>query len=232
MQLEELQQQWQRLDEKLERTVKLNDELLRLTVLQPARRRVNRWAVWPAIDIAFGLGVSLFAGSFLGKHWGTWSLVGPTSIVLTATIMLLIFSIRQLIRVSEIDWSGTVVDIQSSLSRIRMATIGQVKWIILLSPLIGFSGLIVGLQWLLDLLSEPHFILDKLNPWWVGGNYAFAVLFIPLGHAVIGFLAKRFQFRGWWQNLVADLSGTSLRKTKDELERWASLDYKESQEID
>ena len=232
MQLEELQQQWQRLDEKLERTVKMNRELLRLAVTQPARRRVNRLAFWPALDTAFCAVVLLFAGSFLGKHWNTPSLVGPVSVMMIAAILLLNASIRQLILVSKLDWSGTVVDIQSSLSRLRMAKISQFKWIILLSPLVGFCGLIVGLQWLLDRLPEQHFIFDKLDPWWAAGNYAFGVLFIPFGHAVIRFLAKRFSGRGWWQRALADISGTNMKKTQEELERWASLDDKVSTDTD
>ena len=223
MQLEELQRQWQRLDEKLERTLKLDDELLRLTILQPARRRVNRWAIWPALDIAFCLAVTLFTGSFLGDHWQIASLVIPASVVMIAAVMLLSDSIRQLSRLSEIDWSGAVVDIQCSLSSLRMAKIRQFKWIILLSPLVGFCGLIVGLQWLLDRLPQPHFILEKLNPLWVAGNYAFGVFFIPFGFAVVRFLANRFHSQGWWQRTLADISGSSMKKTKNELERWASL---------
>lgn len=232
MHLEELHRQWQRLDEKLERTVKTNGELLRLAVVQPARRRVNRLAFWPALDTAFCVAVLLFAGSFLEKHWGTWSLVSPAGVVMIAAILLSIDSIRQLHRVSEIDWCGAVVDIQSSLSRLRMAEIRQFKWVILLSPLVGCCGLIVGLQWLLDRLPEPHFILDMLNPWWVTANYAFGVLFIPFGHAVVRFLAKRFQSRDWWQRALADISGSSMKKTREELERWASLDCEASNDTE
>jgi hypothetical protein len=225
MQLEELQHQWQRLDEKLDRTLKLDGELLRLAVTQASRRRVNRLAIWPALDIAFCLGILLLTGFFLSRHWNTWSLVSPASIVMIAAIMLLLDSIRQLDRVSKIDWSGMVVDIQSSLSRLRIAKIRQFKWIILLSPLVGFCGLIVGLQWLLDRLPGPHFILDKFNPWWVASNYTFGVLFILFGHAVIRFLLKRYRYRGWWQRVLDGISGSSMTKARAELERWTSLDY-------
>ena len=228
MQLEVLQRQWQRLDEKLEQSLKINSEMLRLTVMQPARRRMNRGMVWPALDIAFSIMVLLLAGTFLGNHWRTWSLVGPASGVIIAAILLLIDSIRQLSLVSKIDWSGTVVEIQCSLSRLRMATIRQFKWIILLSPLVGFCGLIVGLQWLLDLLPEPHFIFDKLNPWWTAANFVFGVLFVPFGEAVIVFLARRFRSSGWWQRAQAGISGTSMRKTMEELEHWASLHHQVS----
>ncbi len=227
MQLEELQRQWQRLDEKLDQTLKLESELVRQTVVQPTRRRVNRLSVWPAIDIAFCLGILLLAGSFVGDHWNVWALVGPAAVVMVAAIMLLIDGICQLVRVSEVDWCGTVVDIQSSLTRLRIAKIFQFKWIILLSPLVGFCGLIVGLQWLLDRLPEPHFILDKLDPWWVAGNYVFGVLFIPCGYVVVRFLAKRFSGRGWWQRVLDDISGTSIKRARQELARWASLDCHE-----
>lgn len=224
MQFEELQQQWHRLDEKLERTMRTSGELLRLTVTQPARRRMNRSAFWPALDTAFCAAVLLVAGSFIGTHWNTWSLVVPAGVVMMAAIALLSSSVRQLMIVSGIDWSHPVVDIQRALAELRLARIRQFKWIILLSPLVGFCGLIVGLQWLLDRLPEQHFILDKLNPWWVAGNVAFGALFIPFGQAIVAFLARRFGGRGWWQRALADISGASMKKAEEELNRWVSVD--------
>lgn len=232
MELAELQRQWQRLDQKLERTLKLESEMFRLAVTQPARRRINRAAVWPAFDIALCSGVLLFAGSFLHDHWGVWSLVGPAFVVMFAAILLLSDSIRQLIHVSEIDWDGTVVEIQTSLSQLRISTIRQFKWVILLCPLVGFCGLIVGLQWLVDRLPQQHFILDKLNPWWVGANYAFGLLFIPFGHILVRVLARQFGNRGWWQYVLDDISGTTINKARAELERWNTLNDEPSPDID
>jgi hypothetical protein len=99
-----------------------------------------------------------------------------------------------------------------------------------LSPLAGFSGLIVGLQWLLDRLPEPHFILEKVDPWWVVANYAFGVLFIPFGYAAIRFVAKRFRTRGWFQRVLDDISGTSIKRAEQELECWAGFDSAGSEE--
>ena len=224
MQLEELRRQWGRLDEKLERTLKMQGELLRLSVTRAARRRVDRAAIWPALDIAFSLGVILFAGSFMVEHGDSSTLVCPAGVVMAASFLLLIDSVRQLIVASGIDWGGALLEIQDSLARLRMAKIRQFKWVILLSPLVGFCGLLVGVQWLLDRLPEPHYLLDKLNPWWVAGNYASGVLFVPFGHAVVRFLAKRFHGSGWWQRALDDISGESMKKTKDELARWAGVD--------
>jgi hypothetical protein len=202
MQFEELAQQWGRLDEKLERTLKLDNELLRLAITRPAQRRVDRMAFWPAFDVALCALVLVLNGGFLYEHWGTWSLVAPAGVIMAAAILLLADSTRQLIAVSEINWDGAVAEIQRSLSQLRIMKIRQFKWVILLSPLVGFCGFILGLQWLFDWLPGEHLILDKLNPWWVAANYAFGLLFIPFGHAVIRVLAKRFGYRGWWQDLL------------------------------
>ena len=232
MELEELQEQWQRLDEKFERTLNVESELLRLAVTQPARRRINRLAIWPAIDMVACVGMLILTGFFIAAHWNSLALVAPAGVLMIAAVMQLIDSMLQLQRVSEIDWDGPVVDIQSSLARLRIVKIRQFKWVILLSPLVGFCGLVVGLQWLLDWLPEEHLILDKLNPWWVAANYAFGVLFIPFGHIVIRLLARQFGNRGWWQSVLDGISGTSMTKARAELERWTSLNHEVSKEAD
>jgi hypothetical protein len=93
----------------------------------------------------------------------------------------------------------------------------------LLSPLVGFSGLIVVLQWLFDRLPEPHFILDKVPLSWVVANYAFGVLFIPFGYIAFRTVAKRLRTRGWFQRVLDDISGTSIKRVEQELARWVSV---------
>lgn len=224
MQLEELQQQWQRLDQKLERSLTLETELVRQVVMQPARRRVNRLAIWPAIDVAFCVCGLLVGAAFLSSHWRDIQVMVPAGVVMVGLAALLVDSIRQLERVAELDWCGPVAAIQGSLEKLRIAKIRQFKWIILLSPLMGFCGLMAGLHWLFEWLSGDRVnILDRLDSLWIVSNYALGVLFVPLGHALAGALAKRCQTRRWWQSVLDDISGKSLKKAAMDVERWASL---------
>ncbi len=224
MQLEELQRQWQRLDQKLDRSLALQTELVRRVVMQPARRRVNRLAIWPAIDVAFCVGGLLLGATFLSDHWRDSRLAVPAGAVTIGVFALLVDSIRQLVRVAALDWGGPVAEIQSSLERLRIAMIRQFKWIILLSPLLGFCGLMIGLHWLFDRLTEGRVhILDKIDPWWIVGNYVFGVLFVPLGYFVAGFLAKRCHNHRWWQATLDGIAGNSLKAAVVDVERWASL---------
>ena len=224
MQLEDIQQQWQQLDRKLDRSLALETELLRRVVLQPVKRRVNRLAIWSSLDMMFFVPVQVAVVMFLVDHLKDWRLVIPASVVAVGVALLVADSIRRLERVLKIDWCGPVVEIQSSLERLRVGKIRQFKWIILCAPLVGFCGLIVGLHWLFECLTSGRVnILDKLDSLWIVGNYLFGVLFVPLGYFAASVLAKKCHRYRWWQSVLDGISGTSLKSAVLEVERWESL---------
>ncbi len=110
------------------------------------------------------------------------------------------------------------------IERLRALKIRQFKWIILWSPLVGFCALIVGAHRGVEYLTADRVhILDRLDPGWVAANYAFGVLFVPVGYFVARALATRFHRRSWWQAALDDLSGRSLKSAAREIEHWASL---------
>jgi hypothetical protein len=224
MQLEDLEARWRRLDEKLDESLRQGRAIQWELTVRPARTRLNRSMLWPALDLAFCVAVLLLAGSVLGDHWGAWGLVVPACVLMLAAALLLGASIRQIHEILAIDWAGPVLELQRSLASLEQARIRRFRWIILLAPLAGFCGLIVALQSLLDRLAGTHNILEKLDPRWVAANYAFGLLFPVIGHALIGWIARRAGDRAWWRRLRADVSGTSLAQARAELERWTAAD--------
>jgi len=91
----------------------------------------------------------------------------------------------------------------------------------------------VGLHWLFGWLSDDRVnILDKLDPWWIVANYAFGVLFVPLGYLVARVLAERCHSHRWWQAVLDDISGNSLRAAALDVDRWASLQQEASNQSD
>lgn len=224
MQFEELRAQWQQLDRKLDQSLAMQGDLIRQFVVRPARRRVNRLAFWPAVDVGFAAIGLLLAGSTLGDNWCDWRVVSPALVLMLGAIGLLGSSVRQLIHVGGLDWSGPVAEIQASLERLRIAKIRQFKWVILFSPLMGFCGLIVGLHALVGAASGGGAdIIDKLNPAWIVANYLFGVLFVPVGYIAARLLAQRYHGHRWWQSWVDDIAGKSLAAAKLDVERWVGL---------
>jgi hypothetical protein len=224
MQLQELEYHWKRLDEKVDQALAIETELLRRVVLEPVHRRVNRMAFWPAVDVAFCIGAILLVVTSIGNHWLDSRVLAPAGAVIFCFLALLIDSILQLSRISELDWSGPVSEIQSSLAELRVAKVRQFKWIMLLSPLWQFCGLIVAVEWLsLRLTGDPLTIIKKFEPRWILGNLLFGVVFAILGFLIIYAFSQAFKSRPWWQSMLDGISGKSLSVARKDVELWAGL---------
>ncbi|MDG2383381.1 MAG: hypothetical protein P8N76_17050 [Pirellulaceae bacterium] len=223
MQFEELEQQWKQLDNKFDQLLRIERRILEEVAKKPAQNRVARLAIWPSLDLVFCLLVALVFGGILGDHWQETSIAGPAFLVLAAAILLLISSIWQLVQLASINWSHTVKTIQCSLTSLRMMKIRQFKWIILLSPLVGFSAFLAGLQWVNHRQVDPLLPFEALDPIWVVTNYTFGLAFIPLGYLASRFAARRYQSRDWFRCLLDNVSGIHLQLTQQELQAWQDL---------
>ena len=223
MQIEDLQKQWQQLDEKLDRSLRINTELLRQTVVGSTRGRLTHWMIWPSIDIAASVFVAIFSIAFATDHWVAWELILSALVLLVGAISLCVSSVRQIAMISEMDWAGPVVSLQQSLAALRVVQTRQNYWILLTSPIVGFCGLIVFLQWLLDFLPETHFILEKLNQSWIWGNILFGILFVVLGYIATRLFSRRFCNRSWWKSLEDSFTSRTVIRARDELDQWVRL---------
>lgn len=224
MHLEELQQQWQRLEERLDRSLALESELVRQVVLQPARRRLNRLAIWPVIDLLFCVVGLIGVGGFLGDHFSDWRQSLPALVVQGGLVALLVASVWQLQRISELDWTGPVSELQGRLDRLRVTRIRQFQWVALLSPLMGFCGLLVGVQWLMERATgRPAGIVPLLDAGWVIANLVLGILWIPVGYLAARYLAGRFRGHSWWTRLLDGVAGETLKGAQADVNRWADL---------
>jgi hypothetical protein len=218
MELDQLQERWRQLDQKLDRTLATNSAVLRQIGLQATRRRINRLAVWPVIDLAFGVGVLVVCGPFLGEHWPEPTLVLPALGLMVASVLFVIDNIRQLASASRVAWDGPIAEIQLAVSRLRLARIRQFKWIILLSPLLWLCVMtVVG-----ELIVGVN-LIQTFDRVWVVANIAFGLLFVPAGVLIARALRQRWQHYPFWQNLLDNISGRSLCTAQQELKRWADL---------
>lgn len=136
-----------------------------------------------------------------------------------AAVALLQGSVRQLMRLSDLDWTGPVADIQAALGRIRLAKIRPFKRVILFGPLVAFCGCVL----VFTQLTRGHpAALDKLDGPWVLYNCGFGFLFVPLGYLTAA-LARRCRRHPWWQSVLDDISGTTLKSAAHDVDRWARL---------
>lgn len=218
MELEQLQSRWRLLDQKLDRTLAMQASLLRQVHLEAARRHINRLAVWPTIDLAFGIVVLLAAGSCLGDHWTTASLSAPAAALMAAAILFLVGNILQLKSVLGIAWDGPITDIQRVMGGVRRARIRQLKWIVLLSPLVWFCLMCVGGELFFGLN-----VIQAFSPLWTVANIGLGILFVPVGMWLARSLSRRGHDSSFWRTVLDDVSGRSLTAAQRELDRWAAM---------
>jgi hypothetical protein len=227
MQLEHLQNLWNQLDDKVDRSLAIENELLRRVVLEPVSRRMHWMTIWPAIDIPLSITGIGFLISFIGQDWGDSRVLVPAFALILALLALLIDSIRQIAHMTGIDWSGPVAQMQTSLEKIHIAKVRQFKWIMLLSPLLFTCALLVAVQWCsLRFTGDRMAILNKLDPNaqnWVLGNLLFGVVFAGIGGLILFVLARFFGKTAWWQSMLDGVSGAGLKRARKDVELWASL---------
>ena len=221
MELEQLQDRWRLVDEKLDRLLESNAAMLRRSGTQGARRRAGWLALGRWVDVGFSLSVALAAGSFLGDHASETRLALPAAVVLAAAVLLLIDNARQLHLLAEVAWDGPVAEIQRAMGRLRLLRIRQFRWIILLAPLVGFCGLMIVLHALFERLTGGRVaILDRLDQSWLVGNLIFGVAVVPIGLAISRAMGRRWEGRPFWTKLLDDVSGRSLAAARRELGPW------------
>jgi hypothetical protein len=218
MELEQLQSQWQLLDQKVDQALSIQKTLLRQTHLQSARRHLHLLAFWPVVDLAFAVVVVVASGSCLGDHWSTPAVALPSATLLIAAIAFAIGNICQLVNVGGIIWDGPIGSIQVAMSRLRRARIRQFKWAVLSGPLVWFCAMCVGIQALLGVN-----LIESFDRAWVIANIVFGVLFIPCGGAVARILASHCNQSSWWKGALDGISGRSLAAAQRDLDQWTAF---------
>jgi hypothetical protein len=224
MQIQELEYLWKRLDEKVDKTLAIESELLRRVMVEPVHRRINRMAIWPALDVVLAIAGIGFTVSTMGNHWLDSRVLVPVVMLVLGFLALFIDSIFQLSTIYELDWSGPVATIQHSLAQLRTAKVRQFKWIMLLSPLWLFCGLIVLVEWFsLRFTGDPLTIVRKFDANWLVGNFVVCGLIAVVGALIVYACSCAFKHRSWWQAALDDISGKTLTVARKDMELWASL---------
>lgn len=219
-----MMQRWQQLEQKFERTLSAQNEILKQVMIRPARWRIRLMAIWPIMDLVLSLFMTVVCGGLLREHWRDVRLLIPAIVLIAGSVLLFADGIRRLRLVAAVDWSGPVASIQTSLERLRAAKLRHFKWVMLLAPLIGFCQLMVVLFWLADFVpGELATFLEKLDSKWVVANYVFGALFVPLGYFAAGILAKKCYHQAWLRSMLDGMAGNQLRAAAQDVARWASL---------
>lgn len=156
MELEELKQQWDAMNRKLDASLTLNSELVRRSIADGNRRAIRRLTMGNITTLVLNVLAVLVMGSVVAGSTHSVSEFVPALLLHLAAIGALTMSIHQHIALRAAHPEEPVVALQMRLERLRELRLLELKWILQLSPLLWILGVLVALRWGfgVDLLTE------------------------------------------------------------------------------
>jgi hypothetical protein len=200
--LDEMKQKWAEQDRKLEKSIQLNQRLLRATKLDKAESEVHRLTVFLGLGAAVWGVIVVALGNFVYEHLVMPQLALPAGMVDLFSIGMLVSYIVQLAMVREVDYGSPVAAIQRQTERVRVLRIRTVQW--------GLAaGMVVWAPFMV-VMSNLAFGLEHYSALWLWTNVGLGV---GVG-AVVFWVSKRLGARltgfPFVQRLMNDVAGRSL----------------------
>jgi|SRR5579871_1701417 len=215
MDLDALQAKWAEQDRKLDASLRLNRQLLKITYLNRAQSALQRLALGLGLEAAIQLVVVVALGSFLYDHIAEIRFALPAIGLDVFAIVILISLIRQMTLALQLDYGKPVAAIQRQLEALRMLRIRYIQGIFLTATLAWTPMLIVMLKGFLGL--DIYRILNKMDHGiaWLVGNLLLGLAIIPLALWLSRRYSDRIKRSRLLRKFMRDLAGYNLNAAAD-----------------
>lgn len=217
--LHDLREAWARHGALLERSLAIDERLLRETLLHKVRFALLPYVVARALEVILGLAVVLAAVSVVAAHGGElrYLVVGGALAIFAAGMTALCASL--LVSVLRIDHGGPVTAIQRSVERIRVVEFVCFKWALLGGTLLWLPALLVPFEALtgVDALAR----VDILH---LAANLVVGLVILGVGQALSKRFLERDDLGPRARRCLDALTGRSLRVARSHLAELAAFE--------
>jgi len=219
MELDDLKAAWRAHGAMLERSVAINEQLLREVMLRKVRARLTPYVAYRALEVALGAVVMFAVMSVLAAHGAE-----PRYLVIGGSLAVFVgaataMSGALLTRALRVDYGARVTALQREVEHLRIAEYRAFKWALL-------GGVVFWLPAALVLFEAVTGIalLARADLAWLVANLAFGVLALALGQAMSKKYVERPDLSPWARRVVDAVSGRSLRLAAGHLAELASFE--------
>jgi hypothetical protein len=222
MQLDDLKQAWAAHGVALERSLAINERLLRETFLGRARSTLAPYVLWRALEVTLGVAASLLVGPVVAAHAGEPRYVVAGGALLAYLAGITALSAYLLIAGARLDYDGPVTAIQRSVEHIKRAEYRATKWAVL-------GGVVIWLPAALLLFEAVTGVpaLARADLAWLISNLGFGVVVLALGLLWSRRYVERPDLGPRARRLVDALSGRALRAVTRQLGELARFERDE-----
>lgn len=219
MELDDLKVTWAAHGAMLERSVAINEHLLRETMLGKVRSRLVPFLAWRVLEVALGIVMMVLTGSLVAAHASEPRYLVAGGAVLAFSIAITALCAMLLALGARLEYDQPVTVIQRAVERLKRAEFRATKWAVL-------GGVLVWLPVLLLLFEAATDIpaLARVDLAWLVSNLVFGVIVLVLGHVLAKRHVDRPDLGPRARALVDALSGRSLRAVTGHLAELARFE--------
>jgi len=225
MQLDELKQSWAAHGAVLERSLAIDERLLREVLLRKVRFALAPYLLWRALEVAICIAVLVAVVAVLGAH-----IAEPRYFVVAGTVAVFSFVITALngyLLVSglRLDYEGPVTAIRRDIERIKLAEYRALKWALLGGVMLWLPVLLVLFEALTSVAA-----LARVNLAYLVANLFFGLVVLALGQMLSRKYVERPDIGPRTRRLVEAISGRALRTAAGNLADLARFEREDESE--
>lgn len=223
MQLDDLKQAWAAHGATLERSLAIDERLLRETMLRKVRIALLPYVLWRALEVALGIAALLVVVPILAAHLAESRYVVAAGALAVFTIGITALCAALLVKGLALDYSGPVTSIQRDVERIKLMEYRAFKWALL-------GGVVIWLPATLVLFEAATGVdaLARAHLPWLAANLALGLVVLAVGQMLSRKYVERSDLKPWAHRLVDALSGRGLRAAARHLAELSSFEREDS----
>jgi hypothetical protein len=212
MELDDLKGAWAAHTATLERSLAIQQRLLRESLLRRPRLALAPWLAWRMLEVALGVAAIGAAVPLLLAHAAEPRYAILVGGLLVFAVIMTALSTHLLIRTLALDWGRPVTAIQREVEQVRITEYRAIKWALL-------GGVVFWLPALLVLIEVFTGIpaLARVELPWLVANVVFGLVVLALGQALSRRFVERPGLGAGARRVLDALSGRGLRRVAERL---------------
>lgn len=212
MELDDLKQAWAAHGAALERSLAINERLLRETLLRKVRFALAPFVVWRALEVALGAAVVRLVVRVLVAHLGEPRYLVAAGALAVFAAALTALRAASLVSGVKLDYSGAVTAIQRDVERLKLLEYRATKWALLGGVLLWLPAALVVFEAITDVDA-----LARVDLAWLIANLAFGACVLAVGLTWSRRNVERHGLGPRARRIIDAISGRSLRSVTSHL---------------
>lgn len=222
MQIDDLKEAWAGHGAMLERSLAIDERLLREVLLGKVRFALAPYVLWRALEVAIGIAALLVVVPVLAAHIAEPRYIVVAGALAVSTAWITALCAYLLVNALQLDYGGPVTAIQRDVERLKIVEYRAFKWALLGGVLLWLPALLVPFEALTGIDA-----LARVQIPYLVGNLLVGLVVLAAGMVLSRKYVERSDSKLRTRRWVDALSGRALQRAAGHL---AELSKFESEE--